>query len=335
MAQFHFYPTIEIDGDGKCEILENAGYEEDSWDFYYRNEEGMAAPLVWKKGIPSLVDEEKNIWDLEQYGLGVKTAIRFAYPKRLKGDGGLLCRKAVVGAAVIWVNQSLKQMGYIYPNSISDTETELAFAFDHYFKPGTIAEDVTLEMILYVKAPAEEKEIGADEQYLMNESGVSLGTLRELSLSFKDNHATFPIKQFKGEKDPLWYLQINAWEDPAEDLFAEENLCIYLNTAYKNCPTPQNLKNHGDMLIEIVSSAYLMLFHNLSEPEMTSVLNEDHTFADGSISEALSYIYSQMDGADRERFNTKQMEEQHRALQNTLKRLFKSTISWENADEKR
>lgn len=323
MAEFHFYPTIEVDSEGKCEILEHAGYEEEPWNFYYRNGDGMTRSLTPKKGIPSLVDEEQDIWDIGQYGLGVKTSIRFAYPKRLKGAHGLLCRKAELGAAIIWVNNSLKQMGYIHPSSVSDTETELAFAFDHYFRPGTIAEDVTLEMILYVKTPAEEADIEADEQHLMNESGVSLGTLREVSLSFKDTHASFPIKQFKGDKEPLWYLQIHSWEDPAEDLLSEENVCIYLNTAYKNCPTPENLKNNGDMLVEIISSAYLMLFHNLTEPQLRSVLNEDHTFADGSISAALAYLYRVMDGADQEKFNTLRIEEQHRALQNTLKRLLK------------
>lgn len=325
MAEFHFYPTIEVDSDGKSEILEHAGYEEDPWNFYYRNGDGMAQPLTRKKGIPSLVDGEE-IWDIGQYGLGVKTTIRFAYPKRLKGEGGLLCRKAELGAAIIWVNASLKQMGYIHPSSVSDTETELAFAFDYYFQPGTVAEDVTLEMILYVKSPAEEADIEADEQHLMNESGVSLGTLREVSLSFKDNHAAFPIKQFYGDKEPLWYLQISSWEDPAEDLLSEENVCIYLNTAYKNCPTPNNMKNNGDLLVEIISSAYLMLFHNLTEEQLHSVLNEDHTFADGSISAALAYLYAVMDGADQEKFNTKRIEEQHRALQNTLRRLLKKAI---------
>ncbi len=326
MAEFHFYPTIELDSDGKSDILENAGYEEESWSFYYRDGEGMSRPLTPKKGIPSLVDEAQGVWDIGQYGLGVKTTIRFAYPKRLKGADGLLCRKAELGAAIIWVNDSLKQMGYIHPSSISDTETELSFAFDYYFQQGAIAEDVTLEMILYVKTPAEEADIEADEQHLMNESGVSLGTLREVSLSFKDNHASFPIKQFKGDKEPLWYLQINSWEDPAEDLLSEENVCIYLNTAYKNCPTPENMKNNGDMLIEIISSAYLMLFHNLSQPQLHSVLNGDHTFADGSILAALAYLYSIMDGRDQDKFNTQRIEEQHRALQNTLRRLLKPTI---------
>lgn len=325
MAEFHFYPTIEVDGDGKSEVLENAGYEEDPWVFYYRNEEGMTRQLALKKGVPSLVDEEHDLWDLEQHGLGVRTAIRFAYPKRLKGAGGILCRKAEPGAVIIWVNDSLKQMGYIYPASISCTETELTFSFDSYFQPGMITKDVSLEMILYVKTPAEE--IESDEQHLMNEAGVSLGTLRELSLSFKDNYASFPIKQFKSEKDPLWYLQINAWEDPAEDLFAEENVCIYLNSAYKTCPTPDTMKTkaNGDMLVQIFASAYLMLFHNLTEQQMHSVLNDDGTFTAGSISAALAYIYSVMDEESKGKFDTLRMEEQYTALQNTLRKLlFKS-----------
>ena len=73
----------------------------------------MRKELIVKKGIPSLVSED-NAWDIIHDGLGLEKSVRFNYPQRLQGPDGIICRKAVLGACIIWTNSSLNQMGYIH-----------------------------------------------------------------------------------------------------------------------------------------------------------------------------------------------------------------------------
>ena len=315
MAELHFYPTVQFDGDEEDPILENAGYSDEDYDFYYRDSNDIRHELKPSTGASSLACEDGS-WDMNRDGLWLSKEIRFQYPNLLKGPSGILCRDASLGAAIIWTNSSLKQMGYILPDAVNSDHGDIGFHFEHYFQPGSIADDLSLKLILYVKNPA--AVVQADEQFLMNESGVSLGVVDECDLNFKDNHAVFPVKQIHDKNSPLWYLDVGDWEDPEEDLFTEENLCLYLNTYYKDCPTLDNVQANPHLLITILSSAYFILYQKLDSNQLGRVINRKNSFEPGSISEALSFLYGRMEADDKELFDTRKIECQMRAIQNTI-----------------
>lgn len=329
MNELHFYPTVQFDADDEDDILKNAGYEPGPYSFYYRDHNDMREELNVRKGIPSLVSKD-NAWDIIHDGLWLEKSVRFNYPQRLQGPDGIICRKAVLGACIIWTNSSLKQMGYILPKRVIPDKSELQFYFEHFFAPGSIANDLSLKMILYVQKPAPKEMVEDDERFLMNECGVSLGTIDEYELSFKDNHAVFPVKQIKNKDKPLWYLELGDWEDPDEDMFSEENLCLYLNTYYKSCPTFENFKDSPELLIDIISTSYFMLFQKVDNEHLSRIINSnssDQPFEPGSISEALSYLYRAMDAEDKESFDSKRLELQMIAIQNIIRKLLLRSLS--------
>ena len=129
----------------------------------------------------------------------------------------------------------------------------------------------------------------------MNEEGVSIGEIESVVLDFNSTHMEFPIEEYSSDKEPLWWLEMSEWEDPRSiETFTKENICLYLNPHYPACPmTDGNIKNI-DLMIDILASAYFMIFRALSDEDRKAIRDlEPKDFAPNSICGILSYFVRQ------------------------------------------
>ena len=65
-------------------------------------------------------------------------------------------------------------------------------------------------------------------------------------------------------------MEFSQWEDPKVDLFGKENICLYLNTFYDACPMVGESIKNLELLIQIISSTYLLIFQKMSDDELTA-----------------------------------------------------------------
>lgn len=274
-----FYPTFTD------ELRETSGLHMTAYSYCY-----MADAVEYKlqgKG-KSVVKLDDDVWKIERDGLRIRRKVSFEYPEMLYGGSGIACTGAELGVCIIWVNKALTQMGTILPvNEFFDESTKV-YEFDYEFPAGTIKGDLHLDMQLYIKSSAET--VAEGENSLMNDEGVTVGTLDTVNLDFGSAYMEFPIIEVNSKTQPLWWLELSDWSDPKTDLFNEDNLCIYLNTAYDSCPKMGDSIKYADVLIDIITSAYVMLFQRIKEMgELADTIN-DVDLEQGSISKILFYF---------------------------------------------
>lgn len=168
--------------------------------------------------------------------------VKIAYPHLLYGKQGVAPQGAQVGICIIWTNRSLTQTGYILPVVDHTTPSGWTCVFRYEFLPGEIKGDLELSLVVYLKEQA--KVVASGEDHLINEAGVTLGEIETLSLDFDSIYMEFPIEECNAKDQPLWWVEFSQWEDPRVDLFSKENICLYLNTAYDDCPMAgETIKN--------------------------------------------------------------------------------------------
>ena len=51
-------------------------------------------------------------------------------------------------------------------------------------------------------------------------------------------------------------------------MFSKENICLYLNTAYDACPMAGETIKNIDLLIQIISTTYLLIFKKMSVDDL-------------------------------------------------------------------
>ena len=66
-------------------------------------------------------------------------------------------------------------MGYIKPESVVTQGERIVCNFRHEFLPGEIKGDLVLDTVLYIQKEAEHVHDG--EEHLINEAGVTIGTI--------------------------------------------------------------------------------------------------------------------------------------------------------------
>ncbi len=260
MENLKFYPMLTD------ELCENAGISVDKYIFTYlsgENEYGLK-----QKGSSTIkLTDPLEMWKIEDEGITLKKKISIAYPNQLHGEHGIACKESELGICIIWTNHELTQTGCILPESDIVTPTGRVCLFVHSFEPGQIKGDLELSMYMYIKKKAENVEPG--ENSLMNEEGVSVGEIESVVLDFNSAFMEFPIEEYSSEKEPLWWIEFSQWEDPkSTDLFDKENVCLYLNPHYAACPMTDGTIKNLDLLVEILSTAYCMMFCRLSEDDL-------------------------------------------------------------------
>jgi len=284
MENLHFYPTIT------AEILDNAGCVCGKYDFSYRIEEQYKALRAKGKTTVRLEDSLES-WKVENDGLRISRQISFEYPTFLYGDAGVAPSDSQLGVCIIWTNRNLTQMGYILPQSEADNNGKLIYNFLHEFEPGSIKGDLQLETVLYLKKSAEE--VSEKEQNLVNIAGVTVGMIDEVSLDFDSLYMDFPIRDVKEKDQPLWWIEFNQWEDPTKDPFSEDTICLYLNSYYDYCPKVGDTIKNIELLIEIISTAYLMIFEKIRDMSEQYFINtiDGIDLEPGSIGMVMNYFY--------------------------------------------
>lgn len=284
MENLHFYPTITE------EILTNAGCTCGKYDFSYKIEDQYKALRPKGKSMIKLEDSLET-WKVENDGLRLSRQISFEYPEFLYGDNGVAPRDSKLGVCIIWINRNLTQMGYILPVSEVNTNGRLIYNFLHEFEPGAIKGDLQLDTVLYLKKSA--GEIEDSEKNLVNITGVTVGTIDAISLDFDSLYMDFPIRDVKEKDQPLWWIEFNQWEDPTRDSFSEDTICLYLNSYYDYCPKVGDTIKNIELLIEIISTAYLMIFEKIRDMGEQYFINtiDGIDLEPGSISMIMNYFY--------------------------------------------
>ncbi len=298
----YFYPTMTD------ELKETSGYTASEYSYSYLSD-GYDKKLQAKGKAAIKLSEETDSWRVENDGVRVRRTVKFEYPETLYGKDGIACKKAELGICIRWVNPFLTQMGTILPiNEFIDESTKV-YEFDYLFKPGTIQGNLTLSLQIYLKKAADE--VNEDELHLLNEEGVTVGTLDEVKLDFGNSYMDFPIREVSQKNQPLWWLEMSDWVDPTKDLFSEENLCVYLNTSYESCPKLGDSIKHVDVLIDIIATAYMMLFMRVDEMGYLEQTRNDVNLEPESISKILFYF---KDGCGEEDLDFTSAERLHKTI---------------------
>lgn len=302
MDNLFFYPTLTE------ELKEQAGIviSPYSFSYYFDNE---YRPLQSKGKNTIRLDDSWESWKIESDGLYLRREIVIEYPEVLYGDKGIACKNAEIGICIIWTNKSLTQMGTILPSEEFNSGATKHVVFEHDIKPGEVQGDLELETILFIKKAAEE--VFPSEECLMNDCGVKVGVLDICRLDFGSIYMDFPIQEVNSKKLPLWWLELGAWTDPRQDLFNEDNLCLYLNSAYDCCPKVGEVIKNADVLIEIITTAYTLIFQKIMEMDCLAQTLNDVDLEPGSISKIMFYFQSSCNAAP---LDTSSIERLHKSI---------------------
>lgn len=260
MNELSFFPTLTD------KLVEDCGYRQSEYSFSYTYQEQDFILEQKGKNVIKITDP-LEIWKVEEEGLTIEKEVRIDYPNLLYGEQGIVPQDAELGICIMWTNRMLTQTGFILPETDKSLPTGRVCTFCYCFEPGELKGDLELSVVFYVKKQAEN--VKQEEAHLINETGVLLGEAEVITLNFNSGYMEFPIEECYSKDQPLWWVEFSEWEDPRDiDLFAKENICVYLNTAYDACPmNGENVKNI-DLLVQIISTTYFLIFQRLKEEDL-------------------------------------------------------------------
>lgn len=265
MNKLSFFPMLTD------ELVEACGFDCGKYFFSYVDNGHEYGLKQSGKGKIKL-SEPTDCWNAEDNGLIFRKTVSIAYPQFLYGKNGLAASDAEIGLCIMWTNRTLTQTGYILPKQDGSAVHGRTVEFYHVFAPGQIKGDLELSLVLYLRKPADN--INSDETHLINESGVILGELEKIILDFNSIYMEFPIEECYIKDQPLWWVEFQQWEDPKVDLFSKENICVYLNTANDACPALGEKIKNLEILIDIISTTYFLIFKRLSQDELIATKND-------------------------------------------------------------
>ena len=310
MENLSFYPTLTE------ELLEKCGCVCNKYDFSYLIEGSYRRLRPRGKSTIKLEDSLES-WKIENDGLRICRQITIETPSCLYGKNGVVCSEALLGICIIWTNKTLTQMGYIRPESVVTQGERIICNFKYDFMPGEIKGDLVLDTVLYLRKEAEHVHEG--EEHLINEAGVTIGIIDSIALDFDSLYMDFPIKEVKDSNLPLWWLELNQWDDPTQDPFNEDFVCLYLNSHYSSCPKVGDTIKNVDILVEIISTAYLMIIKKIDEMGYLVPTLDGTNLEVGSISQAMYYFYAGCDPA----LKTESIDMLHKTIRINIDRMLK------------
>ena len=265
MNELTFFPVLTE------ELLEACDCRCGKYTFSY-NDQTQEQELKQTGKNTIKLSEPTDSWKIEQNGLILKKEVKISHPHLLYGKQGIAPKDAEIGICIIWINRFLTQTGYILPESDISLPTGRTCVFQHEFLPGEIKGDLELSLAFYLKRKSDN--LAEDEKHLNNEVGVTLGEIEIVSLDFNSIYMEFPIEECNVPNQPLWWVEFSQWEDPRVDLFSKENICLYLNTAYAECPMVGESIKNLELLIQIISTTYLLIFKNLNEEDLNATKHD-------------------------------------------------------------
>lgn len=298
------------------QLLQDAGLICERYDFSYKVD-GFYHSLKSKGKNTIKLEDQLESWKIETDGLRISRRIIVEYPRLLYGPKGVACENSELGICIIWNNKYLTQMGCIKPSTVNHSDGKATYFFLHDFLPGEIKGDLVLDTVLYIKNKADK--IMADEGHLINEAGVTVGEIDSVILDFDSIYMEFPVKEIKEKDYPLWWLELTQWEDPTQDTFTEDHVCLYLNSYYDYCPKVGESIKNIELLIEIITTSYLMIFQKIEGMNLLSRTIDGIDLEPGSISLIMNYFYSGSDPVLR----FESIDTLHKTIHDNVERMLK------------
>ena len=308
MENLHFYSVLTD------ELAKEAGIIAKDYSFSYKVD-GQEVPLTMKGKKTFSLEDESESWKLENDGLHLQRTVTIEYPALLYGENGIVPSGASMGICIIWNNYSVKQIGYIFPNSTTNDEDSIIYGFDHWFLPGEMVGAVSFETILYLKTAAIDLKEG--EESLINKPGVNIGTIDYIDINTSSLNMDFPVRDVNDKTKPLWWLELD-WDDPRKDLFDENTVCLFLNSYYDYCPRIGDRIKNEELLVEIMTTVYLMIFKQIefSGDEIIRNTIEGVGLEPGSISMMMNYFCNSGDP-----INFGAIDKMHRAIHENVRKM--------------
>lgn len=253
-------------------------------------------------------------------GLRIRKSVVIKNPDLLKGEKGVVPKEGDFEVILVWKNKTFAQAGCILPvaKTVIEDSAETQYDYDYSFEKGAVGGNIELVVSLIVSKAAES--VGDKEQILMNVPGVFVGEIESVTIYTDDNTYEFPINDsIEDETKPMWWLEI-SWDDPlVDDFFAQENLCIYLNKAFPTCPVDNGKIRNKEMLVDILSTAYLMIIEKIKSNDEFFVGVSQGCSAHGSIGFVIERFVNQCRGLEWEQ----EPEEMLQHIQSYFVRVFK------------
>lgn len=267
-------------------LLELAGCNCEEYEFsFIRN---GTSQVLHQSGVDvTRLSDSSETWKVENDGITLNRDVVINYPYFLKGKDGIACKKAELGMCIIWKNRKLSQKGYILPYKISSSEYTEIYSFRHTFLPGELSGDLVLDTVFYIKSSAEA--VDSTEINLMNEEGVIVGEVDTKLIDFSNIYMDFPIFETSDKNQPLWWMEVVQWDDPTVDKFTDENIKVYINTSYAECPKIGDSIKNTEILSHIIATSYFILFSKLSDDELNRT-RKDIDLEPNSICKILYYF---------------------------------------------
>lgn len=270
MKELYFYPTLSESN------IKDFGVNIEEFSFKYKE----VSLQIDETGV--LRNPEEKTWLVQNNGMNMNTSLRLKTPETLYGKNGVMCKGASIGFYAVWSNPSTMQSGSCKLESTDGINFELS----HYFPPETINGTLNVTIHAYVEKPAEK--VGEGEDFLMNESGVSIGIVASKSVLLNDDYLSFPILKVEKEDKPLWWVDLE-WEDPKVDRF-DNYVTVYLNKKFKTYP--RRWKD-SEFLCTIIASVYFLIIKKLRAQDdgiMRSIFEGSDEFEEFSVCSVMSHF---------------------------------------------
>ncbi len=229
-------------------------------------------------------------WHPENYELMVECKSIINTPSFFFGRDGVAADDGVIGAAIMWMApdasvRGVEKIGEFSKKTTGPCEISGKVLFRSQLLRGT----VLLQTILYLKNPGRASK---QEKHLAQFTGTILGVLDETKLIIDGNGSMFPIHTVPSATEPLWWVTCN-WEDPTQDVFTDDNFCLYLNSAHKDYGSlnaNDGIKN-SPLLMEIICSAIqLLIIKVLNDDVYKDATIKGTDLRPGSISSVVNYL---------------------------------------------
>lgn len=201
------------------------------------------------------LDDEYGAWTPLENNLNIDIECTIQNKNSLFNEEyGVANKNSILGIAINYycrkTNKNISKK--ITEITYNENEPKLDFDINLTFDKGELSDKVGIKIILYVDKSYE-------NDIFANSSGTVLGIYQELEIFIEGKGSLFPIKIIDDKNKPLWYSEFN-FIDINEDLFEENNICLYLNKAHKNF---KNLNAEGTTitpLMKEIVSEFIALF---------------------------------------------------------------------------
>lgn len=279
------------------DLLVKTGYSSSIFEFRYRyhgEERELKATTAdtstSKAAVLQLTDPACH-WHPDTSNLLVKCKCIINVPLFLFGENGLAASDGgVLGIALMWMTPDASQRGVVPIGELTrKTESPCMIAGEIEFPAKELRGTLIIKTILYLKKCGNPKGL---ELYQATQAGTVLGILDETRVIIDGNGSLFPVHEIALPNEPLWWVKCE-WDDPLEDLFTDDNFCIYLNTAHKDFSTlnvNEGLKN-SPLLMEIIcSSLQFLIMKVLNDETARDATIQGAGIQEGSVSSMVNYF---------------------------------------------